>query len=292
MTQQKDLIIGAIDGYDWNRIKYWVNSIEKSGFDGFKAMIVFKCDKDTIKKLVDKGFTIVGFHQDEEGNTLAPKSRFTIHVDRFFHIWNLLRNLQEDSIPRFVIATDVKDVIFQSNPSEWLEKNLGDKRLVAGSEAIQYANEPWGKQNLIEAFGSYFYEIFKDKPIYNVGTVAGSFEYMRDLSFVLFQMSMNRPIPIVDQAVFNILLYNQPWFGVTKFCDMSDGWAVQAGTVADPSKITAFRPHLLEQPPMLSWEGDFVKTWNNVAPCIVHQYDRVPIWKDVIEKKYDDAPAA
>ncbi len=30
----KDLIIGASTGYTWDTLKYWVNSINQSGFDG------------------------------------------------------------------------------------------------------------------------------------------------------------------------------------------------------------------------------------------------------------------
>ena len=42
----KDLIIGVVDNYDWDKIKYWVNSINKSGFDGHKAMIVYNMDSE------------------------------------------------------------------------------------------------------------------------------------------------------------------------------------------------------------------------------------------------------
>ena len=36
----KDLIVGVVDNYDWEKIKYWANSIKQSGFDGYKALIV------------------------------------------------------------------------------------------------------------------------------------------------------------------------------------------------------------------------------------------------------------
>ena len=36
----KDLIIGAYTNYNWDQIKYWVNSIEKSGFTGDKEFFI------------------------------------------------------------------------------------------------------------------------------------------------------------------------------------------------------------------------------------------------------------
>ena len=36
----KDLIIGCSTGYKWDTIKYWVNSINQSGFTGDRVMIM------------------------------------------------------------------------------------------------------------------------------------------------------------------------------------------------------------------------------------------------------------
>ena len=41
----KDLIVGVVDGYNWDQIKYWANSIDKSGFDGHKALVVYNMDE-------------------------------------------------------------------------------------------------------------------------------------------------------------------------------------------------------------------------------------------------------
>jgi hypothetical protein len=64
-----------------------------------------------------------------------------------------------------------------------------------------------------------------------------------------------------------------------------DGWACQLGTTADPSKIEQFRPFLLEPSPKL--DGDKVVTSEGIEYTIVHQYDRVPEWKKIIEEKYN-----
>ena len=278
----KDCIVGCATNYDWSKLKYWVNSINASGFEGDKVLILMNCDKDTAQKITDAGFSIIAFNQDANGN-LTYQSQLMVHVERFIHIYKLLK----DNNYRYVITTDVKDVIFQKNPSTWLENNLTDKEdLVFSSESLKYKDEPWGRENLTQCYGQGIYEDFKNNTIFNVGVLAGRGYAMRDLVLQLFLNCINRPIPIVDQAVFNVMISRHPYLNSTMYTVSEDGWACQLGTTADPSKIDSFRPFLLEPSPKL--EGDKVVTSTGIEYTIVHQYDRVPEWKKIIEAKYDD----
>lgn len=278
----KDCIVGCATNYDWSKLKYWVNSINASGFEGDKVLILMNCDKDTVQKVTDAGFSIIAFNQDAEGN-LTYQSQLMVHVERFIHIYKLLKDNQY----RYVITTDVKDVIFQKNPSTWLEENLSDKEdLVFASESIKYKDEPWGRENLTQCYGQGIYEDFKNNTIFNVGVLAGRGYAMRDLVLQLFLNCLNRPIPIVDQAVFNVMVSRHPYLNSSMYTTSETGWACQLGTTADPSKIDSFRPFLLEPSPKL--EDDKVVTSEGIEYTIVHQYDRVPEWKKVIEAKYDD----
>ena len=108
-------------------------------------------------------------------------------------------------------------------------------------------------------------------------SLGGKAEYIKDLVFQIFFNGINRPIPIVDQAVYNVLLQTQPYKGVTFFANQLHGWACQAGTTVDPSKIEGFRPNLTEAEPV--WKDGKVYTADGNLFSIVHQYDRVPEWK-------------
>ena len=278
----KDLIVGCATNYDWSKLKYWVNSINRSGFEGDKVLILMNCDKDTVKKISDSGFSIIAFNQDSNGN-LSYNSNMMVHVERFFHIYQLLK----DNLYRYVITTDVKDVVFQQNPSVWLENNFTDNDdLVFSSESMKYKDEPWGNQNLMETFGSQIYEDFKNNTIFNVGVLAGRGYAMKDLMMNIFASCLHRPIKICDQSTFNFLISRHPYLKSSIYSKSEDGWACQLGTTADPSKIEQFRPFLLEPSPKM--EGDKVLTSEGKEYIIVHQYDRVPEWKKVIEAKYDD----
>jgi hypothetical protein len=240
-------------------------------------MCVGNASLETREWLVNQDFQLVDM----------PKANIPVHVLRFLAIYECLRINWKDY--NLVITTDVKDVYFQTDPFKWLDyHNIGVKdmhQIVAGSEGMLYKDEPWGNDNLMQCYGEHIHNIFKNNEIYNVGTLGGSAEYIKDLVFNIFINATNRPIPIVDQAVYNVLIQTQPYKDITLFAPQSAGWAVQAGTTVDPSKIDMFRPFLTESEPL--FEDGVVKTSKGKPFCIVHQYDRVPEWKKFVMNKYN-----
>lgn len=280
MGDENDLIIGCSTNYDWSKIKYWINSINMSGFKGEKVLVLMNCDRETAQKVQEAGFKIVGFKTDDKGN-LVYQSNMMVHVERFIHIYNYI----DPSKHRNVITTDVKDVIFQKDPGRWLRENLYvGKNLVFASESIRYKNEPWGDQNLKETYGQFIYEKFKDNEIYNVGVLGGRAKAMKDLCLNIFVACTGRPIPICDQSTFNFMISQHPYTETSMYMKSENGWACQLGTTGDPTKIQKFKPYLLEPSP--KFENDIVRTNKGSEFCIVHQYDRVPAIAKVLEKKY------
>ena len=277
----KDLVIGACTNYDWDKLKYWINSINQSGFEGDKVLILMNCDKDTVIKVSEAGFKIIGFQQDKNQN-LFHETKMPIHVERFWHIYNYLRENEY----RYVITTDVKDVIFQQNPIDWLEANLISHNLVFSSESILYKDEPWGNNNLLETYGHAIHDIYKENEIYNVGVVAGTGSAVRDLAVNIFTSAINRPIPICDQSTFNFMISMSPYKETSKYVRSEDGWACQLGTTADSNKIAEFKPFLLEPSPRFI--AGNVTTSKGKDFTIVHQYDRIPEWRKSIEEKYSN----
>jgi len=277
----KDLIIGGATNYDWSKLKYWINSINQSGFQGDKVLILMNCDKDTVKKVSDAGFMVVGFQQDSQGNLIYPQTGRAPHVERFLHIYNFLSQNEY----RFVVTTDVKDVIFQKDPIKYISATLTeDKNLMFASESMYYRDEPWGNQNLFETFGEFIYNNFKNNEIYNVGVLAGRGHAVRDLICNIFVSTQGKPIPICDQSTFNFMISMSPYRETSVYLRSEDAWAAQLGTTADPTKIEQFKPFLIEAQPKMN-ENE-VTTSTGIPFTIVHQYDRVPQWRKVIEAKY------
>ena len=65
----------------------------------------------------------------------------------------VLKQLNRDY--RYMITTDVRDVIFQWNPSEWLENKL-EKDILVSTENVLYEHESWGKKNILEGYNGLY----------------------------------------------------------------------------------------------------------------------------------------
>ena len=278
----KDVVVGCITNYDWDKIKFWANSLDNSGFTGDKVIIAYNLHYDVIKELSSRGYTVYGFGKDDETEQVFyTKPNFNICLERFFHTRIFLNNLDY----RYIIATDVKDVVFQKNPSEWLEQNIGDKKIVVASESITYQDEDWGRNNMQQSFGDIIYDYVKENVIYNAGTISGDFHTMMDFFLNIFLACGNSPEHVQggggpDQAALNVLLNMSPYKQITKFVDSEEGWACQLGTSGNPDKFK----YLTEPSPMM--QDDIVTTSQGIPFTIVHQYDRIPDWKKIIEEKY------
>lgn len=286
-NRKPDIVVGCITDYDYAKIEPWVVSLERSGFRGAKVMMCYNVGVATLEKLRSKGFSIAAHNYDQAGNAFYKLPR-AIVVQRFLDLWKLSRlNGWADQYTN-IITTDVKDVIFQRNPSEFLSENLGTtgKTICVGCESLKYSQEPWGNENMFFSFGQDIYAEMKEKLIYNCGTISGRVDVMTDLFLNIYLLSCNAPIHNADQAALNVILTMKPWADQTLFNDVYSGYACQAGTTNDPAKIDAFRP-LLTEPiqPNLDPSDNLVKIRGKVF-YLVHQYDRIPKWKFELEKKY------
>jgi hypothetical protein len=129
-----------------------------------------------------------------------------------------------------------------------------------------------------------------DRGIFNAGVIAGKHDYIKDLALSITRMCIGSPLYVPggggpDQAAYNVILSMEPWWDNLLVTGHYEGWACQCGTTVDPNKIDSFRPHLLDGEPV--WDGEYALTPYGKKYAIVHQYNRVPAWKYVIEKRYD-----
>lgn len=276
----KDAVIGFITGYKFDKLKPWIKSLEESGFEGDKILVCYDISNNVIDEIGRHGISVY---------KIPVPQPFNIVVHRFYHLWHILNNRNQKY--GWVITTDVADVIFQTNPSEWLENNTEFcDGIIASGEGLLYKDEPWGINNMRLSFGPDIAKKMSDWPICNAGVIAGSHEQLSDLALNVFLSCQGSPLHVPggggpDQASYNLTLSLSPWFEITQFTTHDDGWACQCGTTVDPNKINDFRPHILDCEP--NWDGEYALTPEGKKYCVVHQYNRVPEWKEVIEKRYD-----
>jgi hypothetical protein len=240
-------------------------------------------EKETVQELIKRKYIVLAFQKDEEGNVTYPKEKFNIVVERFMHMWLLLKQYRGNY--RYIITTDVKDVVFQSDPTKWLEKNIGDKKIVAACESIRYKDEPWGRNNLQKSFGGAIYDENKDNLIVNAGTLSGDFDTMLDFFLNVFMFCSGTSHWVEggggpDQAAVNVLLNMAPYKDLVRVVMSEEGYAAQLGTTGPQVNFP-----VVEEKPLFSDSG-LVTTSHGVPFAIVHQYDRVHFWRNQIEALY------
>lgn len=280
----KDLLIGAIDLYDWSNVKVWAKSIRESGFTGDVALLTYrvKNQPELYDRCKELNIDLYDATYDSFGRQIdhnAGGRDTQCHQLRFFHAWELLK---EFPLYRYVIMTDVKDVWFQQNPFRWLEKSY-DGRVVASSENISYKYESWGYDNLLQGFGRIISNIAVEKEweIYNVGVLGGKADEMKRLFLSIYNITYGRYIPS-DQSAFNVIVHETSpsmFFKTTH----SVNWACQCGTTLDPTK-QQYSYYWTSAPPQIY--NNSVITPSGLEYAIVHQWDRVPVLKNYLENKY------
>lgn len=267
---KKYAILGCIHNYSPKDIKPWVESINKSEFKGKRIVIVYNVPMDTIEYLKQNNFEIY-------------QSDLTMHIflQRFRDYYFLLN--KRDDIDR-VIFTDVKDVIFQSDPSLWLENNQ-KKHIVACSESIIIGDDDWAQKCAGTSFPMEWEMWLKYEESFCAGTIAGDVEYVKDLFLNIYRWAMTgaNPNEAADQPAYNCLIKQSQYKDIVQFVKQEEGFATQLGTVL--IKKDFFGDRLLEPTPIYK-EGKFYNQ-SGQEFCIVHQYDRNPNIKRDIYERYN-----
>jgi hypothetical protein len=294
----KNLVIGNASGYNWDQVKYWVNSLKKTDYDGNIALCVSDVSVDTIQKFNSEGILTFAYGtKNADGSYSLPKDGTAPHVARFFYMWLVLDKLRGEGYD-FVVSTDVRDVIFQKNPVIELPP---EKNLIVSSEGMLYKDEPWGHRNILDAYGPFFQGILGEKDIYNVGVVAGRYSSVKNLFLNIFMMSINRPTPIADQASYNMLLHLM--MPEDELLIDPRTWSIQLGTtpqailegtlgdlalLVNNGSISADDYQKSYHGPLFYDYGGRVCNLSDAEEfAIVHQWDRVPSLAPAVKVLYD-----
>jgi hypothetical protein len=263
----KYTIMGCITQYGVDDIKPYVESIEQSGFNGDKIMLVYDVSTDVIEYLTNKKWIIYQSQLEEH-----------IILQRFRDVYVILNQHKTD----WLIWTDVKDVIFQKNPIDWIDNNSSYTRLFAFSESVNLKDDPWAVVNTGTSFPMEWQLGLNEKISYCAGTIVGDGNTMRDLFIQIYRWSKTTANPgqLSDQAAFNVLINLEQFRTITKFVRQEAGFATQLGTVwAKKDELP-----LLEPTPIYK-NGKFYNQSGDEF-VIVHQYDRDPKIKQEIKELY------
>jgi hypothetical protein len=256
----KDLVISAIANYLPEKIKIYVESLNDCGFGGDKIMICYNLPNETIEYLSAKGWECYG--AELQGHP---------HMKRLIDMWWFLQNDEREW--GHIITTDVRDIVWQLNPTEWLSKNLKSEIIVA-SECITNENEPWAHKNIHEGYGPIFWESIKGKTIANVGVIAGKYQSVKDLLMLNWLVSQAGDTRhFTDQSALNLIVNNSL---LKDKIEVNSDFALQVDTLSKDKRFEK-KTYFIENEMVIN---------ETIPYVLVHQYDRNEELKKLIENKY------
>lgn len=260
-------IVGYIDGYDQSMCWNWVKSLHRCNYTGHIVVIACRVRQETVDWLKSQGITV---YTHEPMGAVAPV------VTRFYVLWKLIEDKKINSF--FVMMSDVKDIIFQTNLEKFL---LTEDSIIVGTENVRYKDEPWGMNNLKSSFPS-TYPTLSNFDIINAGSFTARTHLMMDICKLVFLLSINNRVPNPDQAALNVLLRSEPFAGKLRCCTVRDNYAIQIGTTFDPTK------NLKQIIPLtgIRVRGGPISNPDGVPYTIVHQYDRNPEMIAYVKETY------
>lgn len=286
---ETDLVIGFIKNYNPFHVHNWVTSLKETGYFGDIMLVDYTPNEEMSDYCQDKGVRYLE-HRD------TPSPSRNVCVDRFL---DLHRILADSSLLaqkyRYVITTDVRDVIFQKNPIDFFNNELdldffyenGRDVIINSSEGVAYKDEPWSYNNMKLSFGGDTLAFMKDYPIINAGVLAGTHSTISAISLAIYQMCVGRPAYVPggggpDQSALNVLKRTtSPYSSI--ILDHDNCWAAQIGTMLDPTKD--FSKVRIDNG--IDFDGNgTVRNVYGEAFYIVHQYDRNPELKKLIDERY------
>jgi len=270
----KNAIIGCITNYHPNDIKNWVESLKDLNLDCEKIMLLFNdVPKETVEYL-----------NKNEIKSFGCQIPNPIVVDRFHVIYKYLSSNKYDN----VLLTDVKDVIFQSDPFLWI-KEKSDNKIIIGSESISCKNMPWSNQNYSTSFPMEW-ERIQDEISFCAGVIAGKHELILNLCLHIWRLSIfsmscigKNPSYNPDQAALNLIAHEKLTSGMFKKCFHSSAFACHLSVPI--SEYENLKNQIIDTIPEYDDKG-FVRNENSDLFCIVHQYDRIQDLKEKIDKRY------
>lgn len=265
----KTTVVGYIDSYGKEQCWNWAMSL-KQFYTGKVVIIATRISQETYDWLKSLGFEVY---------THLPHGTAPV-VTRFLYMWKLIEMGKIDS--EWVIMSDVKDVVFQDDLENYFAYLYGC-HIVGGPENVLYKDEPWGAENMQASF-PYNWDAMKDREIINAGTFAAHLWEMRELCMLVWYMSLGCDrVHNPDQAALNIILNTELYRSRVFMASIDEHrYAIQIGTTFDPNKklqqVTSLNG--------IAWDADGY-VGNGVGHyCIVHQYDRNPELKALIDARY------
>lgn len=249
-----NLVMG-FSTYEWDKCGVFVRSLRESGY---------KDDLILIGHGLDDAYT------SQHSVTVKPMEKPTdLVVSRFDYYRHVLEKGDWDK----VFLTDVRDVVFQSDPFDLIGSGLH-----VTEEDLLIGEQRHNRDRTIETFGQEIFESLKDKRIICAGTIYGGripiLEFIRKFNEIASTQEGNG-FHISDQPILMYLTHNGLMDNLS--VDANDGrHAVWTIGTRDETHHDDF----------YQLDGHLIRMLDGHLPSAVHQYDRHPRIVKALEDYY------
>ena len=262
----KDAVIGVVKNCTWPYLRNYAVSLAKCGFEGDKVLFVDDITEEARKKLLGLGFVLVEYSEP----TLKEKG-FNSWEDAlawgFFGRWRFKPVIEwlEDfqgmmgetaicrriHLYRNIVWCDVRDVMFQTDPSEWLAANVTDEyKLFGASEGGPIKDQEFNA-NWVRRTSPKDWEWMKEEEICCSGTFAGEAKIMLAVFKHMYRLHLDIEDPAAfDQGLWNFTARSEPFKKYFRIPKMSEGFVATGW----PSKATTFMPYTMDEAPVWDWQ--------------------------------------
>lgn len=244
VNKTQDLILGVLSGTQYTLaypgVEAYIESIKRSGFSGRKVMLSWNLNP------------VAKFHLEENGFEVISLSPWP--PDEFFHArmrlaWEYLKDHHEEF--RYVFWLDIKDLVLQSDPSIWMEENIGEYKIVGSTECVtieqEETNQMWAKTIL----GEDKYQEIKNEEVINGGTWAGESEIMTEVFHQVYQGTKDYIGPYPPcQIWINYVLRQKPFVDELYIPRWSEGFAACLHPCWSPWRTVCW-PNMRDKHPVL-----------------------------------------
>jgi hypothetical protein len=307
------LILGAARRYEWGALEPFVRSLQDVGFTGQTVFFVNRLAPGTAERLRSNGVMTRPYPElsipvgrgreiflSSRYLRFLPRSRsrafrsfpqlarpvlesprvlhaaagaYTIMLARFFMYLSYVSSIPPSDRPSHIILTDLRDVIFQRDPSELIPLV---PHLAVGLEGPTIGECDTNSRWVRDAYGADVLESMSGAPVSCAGVTIGSYSAIRDyLTAMVEQFLVLSCADFLgpDQAAHNYLLHQ----GL-----LPPAQKLQNGNSAVLTLSARDSYDLDERGIVLNADGS--------VPVIVHQFDRHPELERLIRLRLSGSP--
>lgn len=255
MSGRKNLIMGLWSDLPFDGLERFIASLRRTTFDGDVCVFVDNVPAATVKALLAHGIIV-----ERAARFALPQMNY--QGSRYHSYQEFLGRFGSDYDK--VMITDLRDVIFQSDP--FATPFPAD--IVFAQERRRIGDCPTNRSWIVQTYGEAMADNLRHCMVSCSGTTFGTVGGMHLYLSVMINELTSRPMPIsggLDQAIHNFLIRMRPLRNA--WCDPADSMVATLSYVPDEA---------------IRIEPDGVLVDGKLVP-VVHQWDRKSALREHIE---------